>query len=127
MNMDYGIRSKDCLNCSIYFFSAYGSGKSTQDAKNFAAGALLEILTNNKYFGNVIGRLQEFCMARHLPLPQYEHVMEITTTEGRNFITSCTVLQCKEYGHGKNKKISKLLAAYKITMKLTTDECQMNH
>lgn len=89
-----------------------------EDAKNAAARALLDLLTSSKFFGNLIGRLQELCMARHWPLPIYEQLAGINTKEGHGFLASCSVLRYKEFGQGSNKKAAKLLAAYKIWMKI---------
>lgn len=101
--------------CFLFSFTAYGSGLSMNEAKNHAATSLLEKLISNKYFGNVIGQLQEFCMSRGWPLPKY--VDERTHVNG--FIVSCSVRKQKEYGQGKNKKMAKLFAAYKQWLKVS--------
>lgn len=106
----------------LFSFLAFGSGITKQDAKNSAAKTLLEKLMNKKYFGNMVGKLQEYCIARRWPLPIYENEMHIICTKNEHdFVMSCTVLNYKQYGQGKNKKIAKMFAAYKLWMKLSTE------
>lgn len=76
-------------------------------------------MIGNKYFGNVIGQLQEFCMSRGWPLPKYVDERDVYLTPVDGFIVSCSVRKQKEYGQGKNKKMAKLFAAYKMWLKIS--------
>lgn len=91
-----------------------------KDAKNGAASSLLEKLISNMYFGNVIGRLQEFCTAQNLPLPKYGDEMNVYVKEVQGFVLSCSVKGRREFGHGNTKRMAKTFAAYKMWLKLTT-------
>jgi RISC-loading complex subunit TARBP2 len=80
--------------------------------------------TNNTNFdeknqmGNPIGVLQEFCMSKHWPPPQYEVEVEVGLPHERQFTIGCLVLKFREVGMGKSKKIAKRQAAQKMWERL---------
>lgn len=91
---------------------------SKKNAKNAAASSLLDKLISNHYFGNIVGQLQEFCVAQNLPLPLYaDETKEAYLQNECGFTISCSVQQRREFGHGRNKKMAKFLAAYKVWLK----------
>lgn len=68
--------------------------------------------------GNPIGVLQEFCMSKHWPPPQYEVEVEVGLPHERQFTIGCLVLKLREVGMGKSKKIAKRQAAQKMWERL---------
>lgn len=68
--------------------------------------------------GNPIGVLQEFCMSKHWPPPQYEVEVEVGLPHERQFTIGCLVLKYREVGMGKSKKIAKRQAAQKMWERL---------
>uniref|UniRef100_A0A1B6CST5 DRBM domain-containing protein n=1 Tax=Clastoptera arizonana TaxID=38151 RepID=A0A1B6CST5_9HEMI len=126
---------------------ALGTGRSKKEAKHAAAKSILDklicnpdkgplinsvpnnindqILTNNmaspyddKINGNPIGLLQELCMSRRWPPPNYETEQEEGLPHERRFTIACTVFKFKEIGTGKSKKLAKRQAASKMWKKL---------
>ncbi|XP_049778534.1 RISC-loading complex subunit tarbp2 isoform X1 [Schistocerca cancellata] len=125
---------------------AMGTGRSKKEAKHSAAKALLdkmmvtansgddgvvvnsenisevktEILSpyDNKIPGNPIGSLQEMCMSRRWPPPNYEMVHEEGLPHERLFTIACYVFKYKETGTGKSKKLAKRQAAHKMWQRL---------
>lgn len=74
--------------------------------------------------GNPIGVLQEFCMQKKWPPPQYEVEIEVGLPHERQFTIGCIVLKYREVGMGKSKKIAKRQAAQKMWQKL--QECPLD-
>ncbi|EAA14308.5 AGAP009781-PA, partial [Anopheles gambiae str. PEST] len=68
--------------------------------------------------GNPIGWLQEMCMARRLPPPTYETETEEGLPHERQFTIACVVLNYREVGEGKSKKIAKRQAAQRMWQRL---------
>ncbi|XP_017855420.1 interferon-inducible double-stranded RNA-dependent protein kinase activator A homolog isoform X2 [Drosophila busckii] len=68
----------------------------------------------DKIVGNPIGWLQEMCMQRRWPPPTYETETEVGLPHERLFTIACTILNYREVGKGKSKKIAKRLAAHKM-------------
>uniref|UniRef100_A0A182P4B9 DRBM domain-containing protein n=1 Tax=Anopheles epiroticus TaxID=199890 RepID=A0A182P4B9_9DIPT len=126
---------------------AMGTGKSKKEAKHAAAKALIDKLTGSSFHdhpgvymnvhkevhnahnntnangdeeptGNPIGWLQEMCMARRLPPPTYETETEEGLPHERQFTIACVVLNYREVGEGKSKKIAKRQAAQKMWQRL---------
>lgn len=102
-------------------FTACGTGKSRDYARNSAALSILDKLIDTKYFGNVIGRLQELCARIKWPPPKYscEMTARMKIINENVFVVVCSVKQYKEIGQGRSKKMAKLFAAYKMWHKLT--------
>ncbi|KAG4067685.1 hypothetical protein HA402_005457 [Bradysia odoriphaga] len=100
---------------------ASGTGTSKEYARNVAALSLLDKLVSTNFFGNVIGRLQEFCATIHWPLPKYTDEMAARTLIKNEyvFIVVCSVKQYSTTGQGRSKKMAKIFAAYKMWYKLT--------
>lgn len=71
-----------------------------------------------KVMGNPIGWLQEMCMSRRWPPPTYETEMEVGLPHERLFTIACTILNFREMGKGKSKKIAKRFAASKMWQRL---------
>ncbi|SPP85778.1 interferon-inducible double-stranded RNA-dependent protein kinase activator A homolog isoform X4 [Drosophila guanche] len=86
--------------------TAPGSGG---DCPNAAIGD-----ASDKIVGNPIGLLQELCMQRRWPPPSYDTVTQMGLPHERLFTIACTILQNREIGKGKSKKIAKRLAAHKM-------------
>ncbi|BFF93770.1 interferon-inducible double-stranded RNA-dependent protein kinase activator A homolog [Drosophila madeirensis] len=86
--------------------TAPGSGG---DCPNAAIGD-----ASDKIVGNPIGLLQELCMQRRWPPPSYDTVTAMGLPHERLFTIACTILQNREIGKGKSKKIAKRLAAHKM-------------
>ncbi|XP_040168446.1 interferon-inducible double-stranded RNA-dependent protein kinase activator A homolog isoform X2 [Anopheles arabiensis] len=127
---------------------AMGTGKSKKEAKHAAAKALIDKLTGSIFLdhpavymnvhkpevvnvhtnnnvngeeeptGNPIGWLQEMCMARRLPPPTYETETEEGLPHERQFTIACVVLNYREVGEGKSKKIAKRQAAQRMWQRL---------
>lgn len=79
--------------------------------------------------GNPIGWLQELCMARRWPPPAYDTELEVGLPHERQFTIACVVLNYREIGQGKSKKVAKRLAANKMWIKLQEsplDQGQIN-
>ncbi|XP_033248865.1 interferon-inducible double-stranded RNA-dependent protein kinase activator A homolog isoform X1 [Drosophila miranda] len=68
--------------------------------------------------GNPIGLLQELCMQRRWPPPTYATETEMGLPHERLFTIACTILQHREIGKGKSKKIAKRSAADKMWSRL---------
>ena len=68
--------------------------------------------------GNPIGWLQEMCMSRRWPPPNYETETEVGLPHERLFTIACTILNFREVGKGKSKKIAKRTAAHKMWTRL---------
>ncbi|XP_055924098.1 interferon-inducible double-stranded RNA-dependent protein kinase activator A homolog isoform X2 [Eupeodes corollae] len=139
-------------------FTAMGAGRSKKEAKHSAARALIDKLTGvqlpesqandvdansncggtgveskgsytEKVMGNPIGWLQEMCMSRRWPPPTYETEMEVGLPHERLFTIACTILNFREMGKGKSKKIAKRFAAGKMWQRLQEnplDNAQIN-
>lgn len=117
-------------------FLAEGVGKSKREAKNAAAMALTEMLSDlnapgfvedqNKYqkakgyfkerlkSGNFVGNLQELCAARKLDSPKYTFEAEADTPHEKEFVYRCTVGRVEALGTGRSKKIAKQDAAQRM-------------
>nr|5NPA_A Chain A, Loquacious [Drosophila melanogaster] len=65
-----------------------------------------------------IGWLQEMCMQRRWPPPSYETETEVGLPHERLFTIACSILNYREMGKGKSKKIAKRLAAHRMWMRL---------
>ncbi|XP_073823251.1 double-stranded RNA-binding domain-containing protein loquacious isoform X2 [Musca autumnalis] len=72
----------------------------------------------DKIVGNPIGWLQEMCMSRRWPPPNYETETEVGLPHERLFTIACTILNFREVGKGKSKKIAKRMAAHKMWTRL---------
>ncbi|XP_044316346.1 RISC-loading complex subunit tarbp2 isoform X2 [Drosophila rhopaloa] len=72
----------------------------------------------DKIVGNPIGWLQELCMQRRWPPPSYETETEVGLPHERLFTIACSILNYREMGKGKSKKIAKRLAAHRMWMRL---------
>ncbi|XP_045473439.1 interferon-inducible double-stranded RNA-dependent protein kinase activator A homolog B-like [Harmonia axyridis] len=123
-------------------YMATGTGRSKKDAKHAAAQKLLELLVgkltleqanatngspikaeipaqavspfDDKVMGNPIGWLQEMCMSKRWPPPYYEMEHEEGLPHERQFTIACQVLNFREIGTGKSKKLAKRMAAHKM-------------
>ncbi|XP_037052463.1 uncharacterized protein LOC119085997 [Bradysia coprophila] len=121
----YRIRSTShsIFQCHVVVngLDANGSGTSKEHASNLAALSLLDKLISTNFFGNVIGRLQEFCATISWPLPKYTEEMAGRTLIKNEyvFIVACSVKQYSEIGQGRSKRMAKIFAAYKMWYKLT--------
>ncbi|XP_017047850.1 interferon-inducible double-stranded RNA-dependent protein kinase activator A homolog isoform X2 [Drosophila ficusphila] len=73
---------------------------------------------SDKIVGNPIGWLQEMCMQRRWPPPSYETETEVGLPHERLFTIACSILNYREMGKGKSKKIAKRLAAHRMWMRL---------
>ncbi|XP_043488230.1 interferon-inducible double-stranded RNA-dependent protein kinase activator A homolog isoform X1 [Polistes fuscatus] len=120
---------------------AMGTGRSKKEAKHAAAkavldnligssnesteSAILKSLTNQsmqelegygeeKDLANPIGVLQEMCVSRHFPPPKYTMENEEGLPHERKFTIVCSIMNLREFGHGKSKKIAKRHAAHKM-------------
>ncbi|KMY90090.1 interferon-inducible double-stranded RNA-dependent protein kinase activator A homolog isoform X2 [Drosophila simulans] len=71
-----------------------------------------------KTVGNPIGWLQEMCMQRRWPPPSYETETEVGLPHERLFTIACSILNYREMGKGKSKKIAKRLAAHRMWVRL---------
>ncbi|XP_017075838.2 LOW QUALITY PROTEIN: interferon-inducible double-stranded RNA-dependent protein kinase activator A homolog [Drosophila eugracilis] len=74
--------------------------------------------SGDKIVGNPIGWLQEMCMQRRWPPPSYETETEVGLPHERLFTIACSILNYREMGKGKSKKIAKRLAAHRMWMRL---------
>lgn len=106
------------LNLSDSFYQQNKSFNS-----NGSPGAIAATTTNTNFdeknqMGNPIGVLQEFCMSKHWPPPQYEVEVEVGLPHERQFTIGCLVLKFREVGMGKSKKIAKRQAAQKMWERL---------
>lgn len=72
----------------------------------------------DKIVGNPIGWLQEMCMSRRWPPPTYETETEVGLPHERLFTIACNILNFREVGKGKSKKIAKRTAAHKMWTRL---------
>ncbi|XP_034242182.1 interferon-inducible double-stranded RNA-dependent protein kinase activator A homolog isoform X2 [Thrips palmi] len=130
---------------------ALGTGRSKKEAKHAAAKAVLDKLiggqnegmVNNttanipdvqivspyddKIPGNPIGTLQEQCMSRRWPPPIYEMESEEGLPHERQFTIACIILNHKEIGCGKSKKLAKRQAAHKMLDKLEDSSMEHNN
>ena len=69
--------------------------------------------------GNPVGDLQETCMNRRLPPPNYEVSLEKGAPHERSFVMVCSVGgNLRETGSGKSKKLAKRQAAFKMLQTL---------
>ena len=80
----------------------------------------------DKVVGNPIGWLQEMCMSRRWPPPTYETETEVGLPHERLFTIACSILNYREVGKGKSKKIAKRLAAHKMWTRLQEDPLDHN-
>ncbi|KAK2584305.1 hypothetical protein KPH14_006699 [Odynerus spinipes] len=125
---------------------AMGTGRSKKEAKHAAAKAVLDKLIGvntesaesplpksladspnipelegfgeEKGISNPIGVLQELCMSRHWPPPKYTMEGEEGLPHERKFTIVCSILNLREVGYGKSKKIAKRHAAHKMWLTL---------
>lgn len=58
------------------------------------------------------------CMSRRWPPPTYETETEVGLPHERLFTIACTILNFREVGKGKSKKIAKRMAAHKMWTRL---------
>lgn len=58
------------------------------------------------------------CMQRRWPPPSYETETEVGLPHERLFTIACTILNYREVGKGKSKKVAKRLAAHKMWTRL---------
>lgn len=58
------------------------------------------------------------CMSRRWPPPNYETETEVGLPHERLFTIACTILNFREVGKGKSKKIAKRTAAHKMWTRL---------
>lgn len=58
----------------------------------------LRLSLDDKINGNPIGWLQELCMARRWPPPQYETELEVGLPHERQFTIACIVAKYRETG-----------------------------
>ncbi|EDV33161.1 uncharacterized protein Dana_GF23153, isoform B [Drosophila ananassae] len=72
----------------------------------------------DRIVGNPIGWLQEMCMQRRWPPPSYETETEVGLPHERLFTIACSILNYREMGKGKSKKIAKRLAAHRMWVRL---------
>lgn len=80
----------------------------------------------DKIVGNPIGWLQEMCMSRRWPPPTYETETEVGLPHERLFTIACSILNYREVGKGKSKKIAKRLAAHKMWTRLQENPLDNN-
>ncbi|XP_067621643.1 protein Loquacious isoform X2 [Eurosta solidaginis] len=80
----------------------------------------------DKVVGNPIGWLQEMCMSRRWPPPTYETETEVGLPHERLFTIACSILNYREVGKGKSKKIAKRLAAHKMWTRLQENPLDNN-
>uniref|UniRef100_T1P7W9 Double-stranded RNA binding motif protein n=1 Tax=Musca domestica TaxID=7370 RepID=T1P7W9_MUSDO len=80
----------------------------------------------DKIVGNPIGWLQEMCMSRRWPPPNYETETEVGLPHERLFTIACTILNFREVGKGKSKKIAKRMAAHKMWTRLQETPIENN-
>jgi RISC-loading complex subunit TARBP2 len=103
------------MNISDQFYQQKGSfnsnGSTTGSNNNNAS------FDEKNQMGNPIGVLQEFCMQKHWPPPQYEVEVEVGLPHERQFTIAC-VLKFREVGTGKSKKIAKRQAAQRMWERL---------
>lgn len=107
------------------FYQTKGSPSANGAANNNA--------NNNSFdeknpLSNPIGLLQEFCMQKHWPPPQYQVEVEVGRPHEKEFSIRCTVLKFCEIGTGKSKKIAKRQAAQKLyerLQNLTLDQSEI--
>ncbi|KAH8263878.1 hypothetical protein KR038_008804 [Drosophila bunnanda] len=92
-----------------------GAGCGSGDGNANAAGGGD---AGDKIVGNPIGWLQEMCMQRRWPPPSYETETEVGLPHERLFTIACSILNYREMGKGKSKKIAKRLAAHRMWMRL---------
>ncbi|XP_002018889.2 RISC-loading complex subunit tarbp2 isoform X1 [Drosophila persimilis] len=102
---------------------AASSATATSAADPTAAGSGGDCNTavgdpDDKIVGNPIGLLQELCMQRRWPPPTYATETEMGLPHERLFTIACTILQYREIGKGKSKKIAKRSAAHKMWSRL---------
>ncbi|XP_013106419.1 interferon-inducible double-stranded RNA-dependent protein kinase activator A homolog isoform X3 [Stomoxys calcitrans] len=100
----------------------------TQNTNTSAASATAGVDNNanttgsgdaaDKIVGNPIGWLQEMCMSRRWPPPSYETETEVGLPHERLFTIACTILNFREVGKGKSKKLAKRTAAHKMWTRL---------
>ncbi|KAJ8883940.1 hypothetical protein PR048_015796 [Dryococelus australis] len=69
---------------------------------------------SNQEVSNPIGKLQEFCVAKGLPMPNYSEVSETGAPHAKTFIIKCSLRGYLEYGTGLSKKDAKHNAALKM-------------
>lgn len=111
------------LNISDQFYQSKGSS-NTSDAANANTTSFDE----KNSLSNPIGMLQEFCMQKHWPPPQYQVEVEVGRPHEKEFSIRCTVLKFCEIGTGKSKKIAKRQAAEKLferLQNLTLDQSEI--
>lgn len=67
---------------------------------------------------NYVGFLQELCVRKHLPPPNYGTEKSTGTPNNPSFYIFCEVGQLREIGIASNKKNAKQLAAEKVLSQL---------
>ncbi|XP_061390227.1 interferon-inducible double-stranded RNA-dependent protein kinase activator A homolog isoform X2 [Musca vetustissima] len=102
--------------------TAGGGGSGVDGNANVSAGGDAA----DKIVGNPIGWLQEMCMSRRWPPPNYETETEVGLPHERLFTIACTILNFREVGKGKSKKIAKRMAAHKMWTRLQETPIENN-
>jgi RISC-loading complex subunit TARBP2 len=67
-----------------------------------------------KAVNNPIGSLQELCMSYHWPPPKYSMQDEEGLPHERQYTIMCSILNHRQFGQGKSKKLAKRQAAHKM-------------
>lgn len=116
--------------------SATGYGTSKKDAKHEAAVQMLRLLENFSFSddvreappafeGNSVGDLQAICIARNIPLPQYNLVNATGPSHNPDFTFECRVASVIRLAKHSTKKAAKQLAAYKM-LQVFQEVCLLN-
>lgn len=106
--------------------NATGYGKSKNDAKHEAAIQMLRKLEHLNLSddntreapavgeGNSVGDLHDICVARNIPLPQFNLVNATGPSHNPDFTFECRVASVIRLAKHSTKKGAKQLAAYKM-------------
>ncbi|KAG5674540.1 hypothetical protein PVAND_004502 [Polypedilum vanderplanki] len=112
------------MNISDQFYQQKGSFNNNGGTGGAATGN--QSFDEKNSTGNPIGILQELCMQRHWPPPQYEVEVEIGLPHCREFTIACCVLKFREVGTGKSKKVAKRQAAQRMWERLQNQSLDQN-
>jgi len=97
------------MNISDQFYQQKGSFNGNGGGTTTTGNASFD--EKNSMGNHRIGILQELCMQKHWPPPNYEIENEIGLPHCREFTIACCVHKFREVGTGKSKKIAKRMAA----------------
>ncbi|XP_017105530.2 protein Loquacious isoform X2 [Drosophila bipectinata] len=114
-----GVQLPESPNSGAAGSSAAAAGlTSVGSGGDGSAGAAGGGDAGDRIVGNPIGWLQEMCMQRRWPPPSYETETEVGLPHERLFTIACSILNYREMGKGKSKKIAKRLAAHRMWVRL---------